>query len=237
MREKLENILKQLSLRVLFAAVSFFIALYIFGLVTDEVIIEKEDQFDHAVFHLLADDLTPGLIQTMRFFTFFGKSEFLVPAYLLLIIYFLLIGKRQFAIETAIMGGSSTLLLFGLKGLFQRKRPHMPLLEHLNGFSFPSGHALLTFVFCSVLIYLTWNSQLTKIWKWTLGIFLLLFSLVVGVSRIVLRVHYASDVLAGFCLGYAWVIFALWVQHRFLNHKKLLAGLDEEKGSLPNKST
>lgn len=233
MKEKLVHILKQLSLRVFFAAFTFLIALYIFGLLTDEVIIEKENQFDYAVFHFLADDLTPGLIRVMRFFTFFGKPEFLIPAYIVLILYFLVKGKKQFAIETAIMGGSSTLLLFGLKSFFQRKRPYGPILKHLDGFSFPSGHALLMFVFCSVLIYLVWNSNLKKIWQWTFAILLFLFSLTVGISRIILRVHYASDVIAGFCLGYAWVIFGLWAQHRYMNHKKIPANGRKEKEAAP----
>jgi undecaprenyl-diphosphatase len=222
MREKLAHILKQVSLRVLFAGLTFLMALYIFALVTDEVIFEKEEKFDHAVFHFLRDDLTPGLISVMRFFTFFGKPDFLIPAYVMLIIYFAVRRKKQYAIETGIMGGSSTLLLFGLKALFQRNRPEMPILKEITGFSFPSGHALLTFVFCSMLIYFVWNSHVYRTWKWAIAVFLLLFSLVVGISRIVLRVHYASDVIAGLCLGYAWVIIGLWVQRNYLNHKKLL---------------
>ncbi|HEY1115276.1 MAG TPA: phosphatase PAP2 family protein [Chitinophagaceae bacterium] len=229
MREKLLYIFQQLSLRVLFAALTFLIALYIFVLVTDEIFIDKEEEFDHAMFHFLHDDLTPGLIRVARFFTFFGKPDFLVPAYLLLIFYFVLRQKKQYAIETAIMGGSSTILLFGLKALFQRQRPDFPVLKELSGFSFPSGHALLMFVFCSMLIYIVWNSHMQRKWKWTFAIIFLLFSLIVGISRIVLRVHYASDVLAGFCLGYAWVVFGLWVQRRYLNHKKLLISLNEVK--------
>lgn len=222
MKEKLIHIIKQLSLRVLFSVVTFIGVLYLFGLVTEEVIIDKDEKFDAAVFHFLADDLSPGLIRVMRFFTFFGKPVFLIPAYILLVFYFALRKKKQYAIEVAIMGGSSTLLLFGLKALFQRQRPHLPVLKELPGFSFPSGHALLVFVFCSVLIYLVGNSRLKPVWKWTFAVLLLLFSLVVGISRIVLRVHYATDVIAGFCLGYAWVLLGLWAQHHFLNHKNRL---------------
>lgn len=231
MREKLIHILQQVSLRVVFAVLTFLVALYIFGLVTDEVFIDKEEKFDHAVFHFLHDDLTPGLIRIMRFFTLFGKPEFLIPAYVLLIVYFIIRKKRQYAIETAIMGGSSTALLFGLKALFQRERPDFPVLKELSGFSFPSGHALLMFVFCSMLIYFAWNSHMQSRWKWFTAIFLLLLSLVVGISRIVLRVHYASDVIAGFALGYAWVIIGLWVQRNYLNHKKLLVG-DAERSQV-----
>jgi membrane-associated phospholipid phosphatase len=228
MKEKLIHMLRQISLRILFAAVTFLIALYIFVVLTDEVFVDKEEEFDQAIFHLLHDDLTSGLIAAARFFSLFGKPEFLVPAYILLIIYFAVRRKRQYALETGIMGGSSTLLLFGLKAMFQRDRPEMPVLKELSGFSFPSGHALLMFVFCSMLIYFVWHSHLQKTWKWTLALLLLLFSLVVGISRIVLRVHYASDVIAGFCLGYAWVILALWVQRHYFNHKKLLVAPTEE---------
>ena len=79
MKEKLIHILKQLSLRVLFTVLSFILVLYLFGLVTDEVIIDGEDEFDAAVFHFLADDLSPGLVRVMRFFTFFWQAPLSDP--------------------------------------------------------------------------------------------------------------------------------------------------------------
>lgn len=221
MKERLAIFFKQLSIKILFALVSFLVALYVFTAITDEIFVDKEQAFDEAVFHFLADNLSPGLLEVTKFFTFFGKPHFLIPAYLLLIIYFFLRNKKNYAYEVLIMGASSTLLLFGLKKVFQRRRPHMPIFEHLPGYSFPSGHALLSFVFCSVLIYLIWSNRLAAVWKWTAAILLVVFSLIIGISRIILRVHYASDVLAGFCLGYVWVIFALWVQRRYLNRRKL----------------
>ena len=107
MKEKLIHILKQLSLRVLFTILSFILVLYLFGLVTDEVIIDGEDEFDAAVFHFLADDLSPGLVRVMWFFTFFGKPLFLIPAYILLFFYFALRKKKQYAMEVAIMGAAA----------------------------------------------------------------------------------------------------------------------------------
>ncbi|MER3470732.1 MAG: hypothetical protein C4330_05215 [Chitinophagaceae bacterium] len=49
---------------------------------------------------------------------------------------------------------------------------------------------------------------------------LLFFSISIGISRIVLRYHYASDVLAGFALGYAWVLFSLWLLNKILKAQK-----------------
>jgi len=226
-RQRLKDLFKVISLRLLFSIMSFILALYIFALLTEEIIFDQHHNFDHKVFHLLAPYTTSELISVMKFFTFFGKPEFLIPAYLFLIGVFIIFRKRKYAIETAIIAISSTLLLFGLKKLFGRKRPDIPILEDISGYSYPSGHALLSFVFCSLMVYLVWNSKLKDKWKWPLSILLIIFSILIGISRIVLRVHYFTDVVAGFCLGYAWVIIALWVQRRFM---KMRHRIVEERG-------
>ena len=221
MKERLAKLLQLISLKLLFSVVSFLVVLYIFAVVAHEIFLEREDELDRNVFQFLDSFATQEIIEVMRFFTFFGKPQFLIPAYLFMIILFLVLKKRNYAIEIGIIGATSTALLFGLKKFFQRERPHIPIFEHLPGYSFPSGHALLSFVFVSALIYLLWRSEMKNAWKWTISILLILFSLMVGISRIFLRVHYATDVIAGFSLGYAWVILSLWVQRRFINKRKL----------------
>jgi len=218
-KQRLADLFRVLSLRLLFSIFSFILALYVFALLTEEIIFDRHHDFDHQVFRFLAPYTTEDVVSVMKFFTFFGKPDFLIPAYLLLIGFFMVLKKRKYALETAITGTSSTLLLFGLKKLFGRERPDIPVIEDISGYSYPSGHALLGFVFFSLLVYLVWNSHLRNSWKWTLSILLILFSIVVGISRIVLRVHYFTDVVAGFCLGYAWVLIALWAQRRFMKVK------------------
>jgi membrane-associated phospholipid phosphatase len=110
-----------------------------------------------------------------------------------------------------VIGVSSTGLMFLLKSIFKRKRPDLPLFKELTNYSFPSGHALSSFIFCSILIWLTWKTGWGKGWKWLVSALLLLFSLSIGVSRIVLRYHYASDVLAGFCMGFAWALLSFLI--------------------------
>jgi membrane-associated phospholipid phosphatase len=85
----------------------------------------------------------------------------------------------------------------------------------LTNYSFPSGHALSSFIFCSLLARLAWKSNWSPLMKWVVTVCLLSFSLSIGISRIVLRYHYASDVLAGFCLAFAWVLFSFWLQNKF----------------------
>ena len=221
MKESLSKLLQLISLKLLFSVVSFLIVLYIFAAVAHEIFLEREDELDRNVFQFLDTYATNELIEVMRIFTFFGKPEFLIPAYVFMISVFLVLKKRNYAIEIGIIGATSTVLLFGLKKFFQRDRPDIPIFEHLPGYSFPSGHALLSFVFASALIYLLWRSEMSNATKWSLSVLLIIFSLMVGISRIFLRVHYATDVIAGFCLGYAWVILSLWVQRRFINKRRL----------------
>lgn len=219
MKEKLAHIIKNISLKILLAVLSFLLALYIFAAFTHEIFFEKEHELDRRVFRFLADRVPEGTYDLMLFLTFFGKPDFLIPAYIFIIVFFLIRKKKTYAIETAIMAVSSTALLFGLKAIFKRQRPDLPIFDHLPGYSFPSGHALLSFVFCSILIYHVWQSNISPVIKWVFSGLLVIFSLLIGISRIILQVHYTSDVVAGFCLGYAWVLIGLWAQKKLLSKK------------------
>ena len=101
--------------------------------------------------------------------------------------------------------------MFGMKLFFRRSRPDLPLIRSIKTFSFPSGHTLSSFIFCSVLVYLVWKTHLSRTIKWVMSVFLIGLSIVIGLSRIVLKVHFATDVIAGFLLGFAWVLFSFWV--------------------------
>ena len=83
--------------------------------------------------------------------------------------------------------------------------------EGWGNFSFPSGHATSALIFYGLCAYLLWKSKIPKVWKWVSAVILFLFSLLIGFSRVYLRVHYASDVLAGFCVGSAWLILIIFI--------------------------
>jgi len=214
MKKLIKNIIGGVSLNVLLVSVFFVLALFIFSFLAHEVMSENETSFDDRAFDFFKAHTTNGLVEIMRVLTFFGSSYFFLPAYIILIGFLIIKHKRTEAINIAIIAATSTLLMFGLKEIFHRSRPPLPLFKTLTNFSFPSGHALSSFIFCSVLIYLTWKGRMSSTWKWTLAVLLILFSIAIGISRIVLRYHFASDVLAGFCLGFAWVIFSLWLERK-----------------------
>jgi membrane-associated phospholipid phosphatase len=218
MKKETKNV-GALSIKLVLISLLFIAALFIFGYVADEVVLEKEDIFDSRVFHFLAQFATPAFIKVAHAITFFGSTYFFFPAYTLLVLYFLFRRKPAYALDIALVGVSSTLMMTFLKKIFHRQRPDHPIFKALTNYSFPSGHALSSFIFCSVLIYIVWHGRLSKAWKWTLSILLFLFAISIGISRIILRYHYASDVLAGMCLGFAWAMFSLWLLRKFRHHK------------------
>ena len=157
----------------------------------------------------------------MQGLSFFGSHYFLIPAYVLIVTFLFLKHKNSDAINIIVIVLSSTALLFGLKAIYRRHRPELPLLREFHNYSFPSGHALSSFIFCSILIYLIWKSDLRSVLKYLLAGLLVIFAISIGISRIVLRYHFASDVLAGFALGFAWVIFSFWILKKLSKRSRL----------------
>ena len=96
----------------------------------------------------------------------------------------------------------------------------IPLLKEAQGFSFPSGHALNSVAFYGLLIYLAWQNIRNPIWKWFATCALLLVILLIGMSRVYLRVHYASDVLAGFAMGFMWLMLSILMLKRIENYSR-----------------
>ncbi|HET6723141.1 MAG TPA: phosphatase PAP2 family protein, partial [Chitinophagaceae bacterium] len=109
---------------------------------------------------------------------------------------------------------SSLLLMFVLKFYFQRERPDLPVIGDVSGYSFPSGHALISVVFYGMFIHMIWHEVKLKWLRVTSIIVLALLILLIAFSRVYLRVHYASDVIAGIAVGFIWLVLSLNIIHR-----------------------
>ena len=215
MDPKEQRTIRTIPVRAIVTIVLFLVSLLVFAWLVHEIVSEDEAYFDSHAFAFFNEHSTPGMISFFKNLTFFGSPFFLLPAYILIITWLAIIKRKNDAMDIAIIAVTGTLLMDGLKLIIGRVRPELPLFEALTNYSFPSGHALSSFIFCSVLIWLTWKGDWPSLpLKWILSIILLLISFLIGISRIVLRYHYASDVLAGFCLGFVWVMLSLWVQRR-----------------------
>ena len=217
------NKVKYLSLRIVVIAFIFAAILFMLYYISDEIVLEKDRTFDATVFSMLNFQSWPQLKPVMLFFTFFGSSNFLLPAYVLLSAFFLFKRKnRNKSINIAAVGITSAALLFLLKDIFRRPRPEERMLKNIAGYSYPSGHSFSSFTFCGLLIYLIWSTGISKAAKWILSIVLLLFACTIALSRVYFKVHYPSDVIAGALLSIIWLMLCYYVLIKWNIADKLL---------------
>ena len=127
------------------------------------------------------------------------------------VVYLALVGSRRMAalVLSAMLSGSA--LVIATKGLFGRARPDLTLTDLVvSGLSFPSGHTSM-----SAIAFLTMGALIAATQRRTRErIYILLIAglltLLVGLSRIALGVHWATDVMGGWAFGAAWAV--LWLQ-------------------------
>ncbi len=129
-----------------------------------------------------------------------------------IVVLFLVLQRKHLSALLLVLGlAGGVALSEGLKLVFQRDRPPEAwrAVETVNA-SFPSGHALLSAVFyLSIGVMLTRAFPRRRFKAYVLGVALLL-TLIVGLTRVYLAAHWASDVLAGWSIGAAWAM-ALWL--------------------------
>ena len=214
MKFKILNNDFQISVLAITGCIVFTAALLIFGWVAQEIVVEQEDRFDIMAFNFFNFNNSPHILSVLRIITFFGSIGFLISAYSMLLIYLVYQKRKKDALLIGIIGLISTILIFGLKQIYSRKRPALPLFHKATNYSFPSGHSLASLVFWVILISLIWSSSRPRALKITISLLLIGLIILIGISRIVLRLHFASDVLAGFCLGSACLVLFFWLRNK-----------------------
>jgi undecaprenyl-diphosphatase len=211
-RSFLQRYITQLPIGLLLVLGLFAGALFVFTYTAHEVFAENEENFDDTVFHFVASHLTTAALTSfMKAVTYFASARFLQIAYGIVLLFYIVRKHFKRAAEIAAIGFGGFLLNYFMKLLFHRLRPPHPLIAPLQNFSFPSGHATSGFIFYGLLSYLLWKTKLAASFKYVVIVLLILFSLLIGFSRIYLRLHYPSDVVAGFCCGFAWLLVTVYL--------------------------
>jgi undecaprenyl-diphosphatase len=213
-----------LSVELIVVLIAFFSGLAAFIIIAKMIFLEKREAFDSRIFSFLERHINNVNTSLMQFFSFLGSHYFLIPANIAIAAFFLFIKKHTwYSIKVPVISLSGLIVMFVLKQFFHRERPLVPLLQAAKGLSFPSGHALMSFAFYGLFIYLSWHGVENKILRIIFIILLLVLIFFIGLSRIYLRVHFASDVIAGFCVGLIWLVLSLTILNRIerVSHKNL----------------
>lgn len=218
--KKKKNWLSVLTIEFLFV-ILLLLAMIIFIYLVRMIFISESTEFDDRVFNSIKPYIDDGLTNFMLVITFLGKHDLLIPLNFVLIAFFIYRKERWFATRIAALSLSSLLLMFILKFFFQRNRPLQPVIDDVSGYSFPSGHALISVVFYGLFIHMIWHEVKSKWLRIALITLLGTLILLIAFSRIYLNVHYASDVIAGIAVGFIWLVLSLNIIHRI--EKKYIA--------------
>ena len=170
---------------------------------------EEMARFDEAFTASLREQVSSGTLSFFATITRLGDVEWLVTvcAFVLGV----LLAARHWLLAAIWVGGTASggALNRLLKGIFERTRPlhdHGPILE--QSWSFPSGHAFGAVLVYGLLGYLLVLST-RPVWHLPIAVVTVSVVVFVGFSRVILQVHYPSDVLAGYLTGVAWVALCI----------------------------
>ncbi len=208
------------TVELLFVWVLFIACVVVFFYLSSQIAQGDEVGIDEAAFAFASSIANPGLNNFIEGITFFASRQFLTPAALLLVAYFVFVRKhRWYSLKVPVVALGSITLNVVLKYFFDRPRPILPLVE-AHGLSFPSGHTMVAASFYGLIIYLIWHNVKVPWLRYTLVALLVVFVIFIGFSRIYLRVHYATDVLAGFAAGFMWVVIGIWFLRRLERYSR-----------------
>ncbi len=162
---------------------------------------------------LISDFATP----IAKFITNFGGAIFLVIATITL---FIVIKNKKIGISILSNVAIVTVLNQLIKRILQRPRPTEYRIIEETGYSFPSGHSMVSMAFYGYFIYLIYKYVKNKYVKWISISLLSLLICAIGISRIYLGVHYTSDVLGGFLISISYLIIYISAANKFIIEKE-----------------
>ena len=157
---------------------------------------------------LISDFATP----IAKFITNFGGAIFII---LLTVILIAVIKNKKIGLSILTNLAIITILNQLLKRILQRPRPTEYRIIEESGYSFPSGHSMISMAFYGYLIYLIYKYVENKSVKWTLISLLSVLICLIGISRIYLGVHYTSDVLGGFLISISYLVIYISAVNKF----------------------
>lgn len=207
-----ELIKKNLKWIILFICLIGFLAL------TEEVFnqeIMKCDVIGYTLISifLITDFATP----IAKFITNFGGPIFLST---ICIILFIIIKNKKIGLSIIMNIAIIAILNQVLKRILQRPRPTEFRIIEETGYSFPSGHSMVSMAFYGYLIYLIYKYIKNKYVKCISIVLLSILICSIGISRIYLGVHYTSDVLGGFLISVSYLIIYIMFTNKLLLEKE-----------------
>ncbi len=166
---------------------------------------------DTNIYNLIFKLYSEGTTLVMAFISHLGSVTILI---MLCVVFAVLQKTRKISLIVTLNLIISYLINSIIKLIVARPRPNSLPLVYEEGYSFPSGHAMVCTAFYGFLIYITYKYIKNKALKNSIicGLSLLIF--LIGVSRIYLGVHYATDVIGGFLIGILYLVLFIIIVNK-----------------------
>ena len=182
------------------------IFIIVFVVIAQMVVTKERFDFDSKIYLFLVEHRTNFLNTFFKIITQLGGAICCITICILCIIFF---KNRKYKYIIPINLITIACINIILKNIFDRPRPSQYRLIEQSGFSFPSGHSMASMAFYGYFIYLSYKYIKNKKIRYSLCTILTILILLIGISRIYLGVHYASDVIAGLCFSMAYLILMI----------------------------
>lgn len=173
------------------------LCLILFSIICYGVLSYDSLVIDTKVYSFIINNImNDGLTLILKAITELGGVAFTVLAGVLI---FMFCKKNRWFITFDLVG--VTLVNQVIKHIIRRPRPNVLRLVDESGYSFPSGHSMVSVALYGIIVYTIYKNVKNKYVKWISIVLLSLLVLLIGFSRIYVGVHYFTDVVGGFTLG------------------------------------
>ncbi|MFC3927143.1 phosphatase PAP2 family protein [Streptococcus caprae] len=179
---------------------------------------ETVASFDMTIQSAMRGDLPAGLTTFFSTITVIGNT--LTQVILVVVAFLALYFWKQWKAEggfVAVSGIAAACFILTFKYIYRRDRPSITHLVEAHGYSFPSGHSMGTMLIIGSLIVIVHQRMKAGLARTFCELLLACLIGLIGLSRIYLGVHYPTDVIAGFTLGFGvlHLIYPFYDQKRF----------------------
>ena len=207
--------LRKYGWRLFLLLVGLMLPLWGFAELADEVREGEPFEFDEPILYLARDLANAGFDRAFQLFSALGYEWGVVPLDILLVAALALKRRVREALFAGLALAGSALLNLGTKQLFARERPSLwESIAPEHTYSFPSGHAMGSMTLAWVCVLLAWRTR----WRFPVLAVVTAFTLLVGLSRVYLGVHFPSDILAGWAAASIWAVACFFMVFRHHRH-------------------
>jgi undecaprenyl-diphosphatase len=186
------------------------IALWALSNLTEEVIEGDTVRIDEGVLNWLNGHATPALDQAALEITALGNTLVILVLVATAVALLVLLQQRAYALLLTLAVAGVAVITPFLKAIFDRPRPQLfewRVHYQLTSAAYPSGHATMSMVTFLTIAYIIYRLSRVKPPAAFAALLAACIVILIGTSRLYLGVHYPSDVLAGYVVGFVWAVF------------------------------